>query len=163
MHTKACCCLGRLYIDIFFSRKWKGLYNRFSQRIIGSFYIFFCNMRAKSSLPQEGSTISGCIFNHFSSIWPRRAPPHIGHTPVFVRINKTSKWMFNEHFTSSCWWPRLDAFFSTIRLWQLSGLNFAECRLLAFTSPPEDCKYPSHCFGLAVENHDFSLEKICIR
>lgn len=45
---------------------------------------FFCNMRAKSSLAQEGNTISADIFDHFSAIRPRRALRYSEHTPVFL-------------------------------------------------------------------------------
>lgn len=71
-----------LYIDIFQS-KMDRPYNRFSQRIMGSFYIFFfCNVRANSSLFQEGSTISWSTFDHFLSIQLRRAEQYTEHTPV---------------------------------------------------------------------------------
>lgn len=50
-----------------------------------------------------------------------------------------------------------------LRLWQLfdNGLNFAECRLLASTS--QRLLLFDHRFGFAVENHEFSIEKIRFR
>ena len=86
----------RRYFFSFFSRKQTGPHNRFSQRIIGSFYIIFCNMRAKSSLPQEGSPVSAFIFDHFSF----NPAPQSTAVPANNASDKTSKWKFNERFRS---------------------------------------------------------------
>lgn len=43
-----------------------GLVNALSDHFTSFFFFFFGNMRAKSSLHREGSTISALIFDHFS-------------------------------------------------------------------------------------------------
>lgn len=148
--------------SIFFRPKWPGLYNLFSQRIIGSFYISFCNMRTKSSLLKK--EVAHNLSLSFSITFSFNPAP-VGsrdtgeHTqPRVCRINKTSKWMFNEHFRShngmslmSCNDLPAGGHASTLSLllcasWQLSdnGLNFAECRTtrLHFHHPRTVCKYP---------------------
>lgn len=79
----AFCCLRCLYVDIF-SPKWPGWYNRFSPRIIGSFYIFFffffCNMRAKSSDPRRKYNLR-LRFRSLSPLSSNLAPSSAGNAP----------------------------------------------------------------------------------
>lgn len=55
-----------------------GLVNALSDHFTSFSFFFFCNMRTKSSLPQEGSTIPAFILDHFLSAWPRQS--HTGNT-----------------------------------------------------------------------------------
>lgn len=170
------CCLGWMYINIYFSPKWTGQYNRFSQRIIGSFYIIFFVIWEQSlpSLKKEVQSQPAFSITFLQSGPFVRSRRNTGTHARVCRINKTSKWMFNEHFRShngmslmSCNVLPVDGHASILslplRLWQLfdNGLNFAECRLLASTS--QRLLLFDHRFGFAVENHEFSIEKIRFR
>lgn len=119
-----------LYIDIFQSKVDRP-YNRFSQRIIGSFYIIFfviweqillCSKKEVQSLASFSITFLQSCPAERSNTW---------NTRPCLPINKTSKWMFNEHFRShngmslmSCNDLPVDGHASMLsllqRLWQLT-------------------------------------------